>query len=748
MFISLDLETTGTDPSKDKIIEFGAVKFDLNGNRETLQTLLNPGISIPNIITHITNLRDEDVKDAPTIRDKYDEIREFIGDCPIIGHNIQFDTGFLRGIGMELNNEEIDTYHLANLILPKCPSYSLEVLSSLLNLAHQEKHRALDDSIAAMELFLKLTNIYQNLPLKTFERINAALNKSNWALKDTLLSLGHIGNTQEALNFQEIKKTNVDEEDTQKAKQILGFDFANLIETLPPYNNLIQALATENKEAIIAIPQEDFLSLYEELPENVRKIDSPKSYISIEKVEKLEAKDFLEDHEVTALIKYLIWLDTTKTGLIREVHLNGKEKVTISEVTGGINNKELEKESKCTICTHDYLIEKHTVDKKVIVMDFEKFMRKFYFDACIELKINHFGEESSSKIVMIFGLIGILFEKFNDQNPYSPRATVNEEIIASREWEQIKDSVSTLEDSENEFINRKIQDLKTFFNEPDTTNYMLFLEKNYFGDEILLKKNPYSLKKELESQTAKWSTYHLIGENFDLNDNGDFIKNLYGLDPLLPVINLSNKQENLDIFVVEDLPTNDFQPPEVKNAFYKMLIDFVETTKGKTAIVFSSKANMTEATIRMDRMLKSKTLLSQTTCNTGKLKTKLKQAGEDCVVLITPNTWEQLEDYEDIDTVIIHKIPFSPPSDPYIIARSRNFTDPFSQLQIPDATITLKKILNRLSGPNTSKTKTAVILDSRLVQKSYGKPIMESLKSIAEPTVIQSTSLGNLCQSD
>src|SRR3989338_4695253 len=144
MFISLDLETTGFDPSTDKIIEFGAVKFNLNGQKETLQFFVNPGFNIPQVITYITNIKDEDLKNAPPFEDKIEEIQNFIGDLPIIGHNIQFDLTFLEANDVNLNNPSFDTYELASIILPKMPSYSLEILTEILHLSHAEKHRALD----------------------------------------------------------------------------------------------------------------------------------------------------------------------------------------------------------------------------------------------------------------------------------------------------------------------------------------------------------------------------------------------------------------------------------------------------------------------------------------------------------------------------------------------------------------------------------------------------------------------------
>ncbi|MFA6917295.1 MAG: 3'-5' exonuclease, partial [Candidatus Gracilibacteria bacterium] len=210
MYISLDLETTGIDPTKDRIIEFGAIKFDGSGPGEKLSFLINPGITLPQIITHITKLTDNDLKDKPLITAKIQEIKEFIGDLPIIGHNIQFDTSFLRNNGLEISNPEYDTCNLASILFPNIPSYSLEILSDILDIQHREKHRALDDSIAAMELFIKLINTFQGLPEKTIKEIQTIASKSNWKLKDLILSLEHKEGKTQTLKENIKVKTNSD----------------------------------------------------------------------------------------------------------------------------------------------------------------------------------------------------------------------------------------------------------------------------------------------------------------------------------------------------------------------------------------------------------------------------------------------------------------------------------------------------------------------------------------------------------
>lgn len=190
MYISLDLETTGFDPAKDKIIEFGAVKFNKHGETiETLQFLINPGFIIPQIITHITGITDEQLKDSPSIEEKTAEIENFIKDLPIIGHNIQFDLSFLEVNIGNLKNLTYDTQVMASIILPQMPSYSLEILSKALNLTHEEKHRALDDSIASMELFLKLIKEFEKLPSELLGKIKDLSQKSNWPLKNLLAEI-------------------------------------------------------------------------------------------------------------------------------------------------------------------------------------------------------------------------------------------------------------------------------------------------------------------------------------------------------------------------------------------------------------------------------------------------------------------------------------------------------------------------------------------------------------------------------
>jgi ATP-dependent DNA helicase DinG len=116
--VSLDIETTGLDPVNDTIIEIGAVKF--NGSRVEAEytQLINPGRPIPPMITQLTGITNEMVRNEPPIKAIIQNFENFVGDCPVLGHNVRFDLSFLRKHNILEFNDVLDTYELAAVLLP------------------------------------------------------------------------------------------------------------------------------------------------------------------------------------------------------------------------------------------------------------------------------------------------------------------------------------------------------------------------------------------------------------------------------------------------------------------------------------------------------------------------------------------------------------------------------------------------------------------------------------------------------
>lgn len=154
MYIAFDLETTGFSPTNDKIIEVGAILFDgSNTEFASFTSLINPQQPINPKAIAVHGITDAMVAVAPTIQDMMIVLQSFIGDHPIIGHNIQFDISFLKAASIYRGNQTIDTLALAKkLTLPK---YNLTFLAQQFNII-QPTHRALDDARTTKELFMRL----------------------------------------------------------------------------------------------------------------------------------------------------------------------------------------------------------------------------------------------------------------------------------------------------------------------------------------------------------------------------------------------------------------------------------------------------------------------------------------------------------------------------------------------------------------------------------------------------------------
>ncbi|MDP2776229.1 MAG: 3'-5' exonuclease, partial [Anaerolineales bacterium] len=88
IIVSLDIETTGLDESRESIIEIAAVKFNGRRVEAEFSTLVNPGKHIPDFISGLTGIDDAMVREAPRLRDIAPDLTAFVGDAPILGHNV------------------------------------------------------------------------------------------------------------------------------------------------------------------------------------------------------------------------------------------------------------------------------------------------------------------------------------------------------------------------------------------------------------------------------------------------------------------------------------------------------------------------------------------------------------------------------------------------------------------------------------------------------------------------------------
>ena len=163
-YIVLDLETTGFSPKTCGIIDIGIVYVKNDESIGEYSQLINPGILIPPEITNLTGVDDDMLKEQPRIVDVIHELRRRIGDLPILGHNIQFDIGFLNQAFQDaglpnLGNETFDTADLSREKYPTATSHTLQDVMRRTGINKTEEHRALADAKDTLECYKRLKAI-------------------------------------------------------------------------------------------------------------------------------------------------------------------------------------------------------------------------------------------------------------------------------------------------------------------------------------------------------------------------------------------------------------------------------------------------------------------------------------------------------------------------------------------------------------------------------------------------------------
>ncbi|MCS7283821.1 MAG: helicase C-terminal domain-containing protein [Anaerolineae bacterium] len=182
VYVALDLETTGTDPARDTVIEIGAVKFRGDEVLDEFHTFVHPGRPIPHEVTALTGIRNEDVADAPRLASVLPRLAGFIGDRVVVGHSVDQDLAFLRRFGILQQNRYLDTFKLASVLAPDARRYSLEALASMLGFPPPVSHRALDDAKTVHRLFLALLDRATALPPSLLEELIRLGERAGWPL--------------------------------------------------------------------------------------------------------------------------------------------------------------------------------------------------------------------------------------------------------------------------------------------------------------------------------------------------------------------------------------------------------------------------------------------------------------------------------------------------------------------------------------------------------------------------------------
>lgn len=164
-----DLETTGTNPGKDRIVEIAVLKLDANNQKKEMVWRVNPECPIPEGASSVHGITDEMVKDQPTFKHYSKEIYNFIEGCDLGGYNIdKFDLPllveeFIRSDIDVSSFAKVKTVDVQTIFFKKEPRDLSSALKFYCNKDHGNAHTALDDTIATYEVLLSQLDKYDDL---------------------------------------------------------------------------------------------------------------------------------------------------------------------------------------------------------------------------------------------------------------------------------------------------------------------------------------------------------------------------------------------------------------------------------------------------------------------------------------------------------------------------------------------------------------------------------------------------------
>lgn len=249
------------------------------------------------------------------------------------------------------------------------------------------------------------------------------------------------------------------------------------------------------------------------------------------------------------------------------------------------------------------------------------------------------------------------------------------------------------------------------------------------GRRLRLAATPIDIATILKTQVFDVaSSAMLTSATLSTNGNFEYIKERLGLDNTETLLLHSpfDYKEQALLYIADDI--NEPKDERYEGTIIGRIREILEVTKGRTLVLFTSYSLLEKAyeTIKIEGIR----ILRQGDMDSYRLLQEFRE-NRNSVLFGTYTFWQGIDiPGDDLQYVIITKLPFAVPDEPVVEARmealERSGKNPFTHYQIPQAIIMLKQGFGRLIRTRTDRGVVA-LLDSRLRTKSYGIHFLNSL---------------------
>ncbi len=171
-FAIVDIETTGTRTPTHGITEVAILLYENGKVSDSFHSLIDPEAPIQPYVSQLTGITNEMVRDAPKFHEVGREIWNLTEDAVFVAHSVNFDYSYIHGafrdLGAEFRRKKLCTVRFSRRIFPGLPSYSLGNICRHLGITIEDRHRAMGDARATVELFERCLQNDSNGVLDSF----------------------------------------------------------------------------------------------------------------------------------------------------------------------------------------------------------------------------------------------------------------------------------------------------------------------------------------------------------------------------------------------------------------------------------------------------------------------------------------------------------------------------------------------------------------------------------------------------
>lgn len=339
--VVLDLETTGLSPKTDTIIEIAAIKITIEENggvwkiidRDERSMLIDPGFPISEEISLITHISNSLLQGKPRWEEVRERVREFIGNFPIVWHNVLFDIAMLKTHGIDLEGSQIiDTFELSELLSRDASSLNLWFLAKHYGYTTEKgEHRALGDTEICADLFVGYLNMLKKLDEKSLqilslaEKIESSENISFILKMGLEYSLPPYILSEDKKSFSQRRGVSVPAEKWQKNQTTLC-SFSGQEDESTFYHSVLKDTHTIHILTGSHASSEHRARTLMRQWYNCKIVHRKSSFYSTTFIEEILSKEKKVERKLAILIlRILLWIEQTETGNLQELKFYGQE---------------------------------------------------------------------------------------------------------------------------------------------------------------------------------------------------------------------------------------------------------------------------------------------------------------------------------------------------------------------------------------------------------------------------------------